>query len=62
MSKVKDKEKILKTARENSVDVQGNSHKSVIKFFQQKLCIPAVSGMIRKKKFPKNTLPGKVVI
>ena len=35
MSKVKDKEKIIKTARENSY-IQGNTHKTMNRYFSTK--------------------------
>ena len=67
LSKVKDKEIILKAAREKQlITYKATPIRLSADFFQQKLCRPKGSDMIYSKlkgrTFTKNILPGKVII
>ena len=62
MSKVKDQEKIIKTARENSY-IQGNTHKTMNRYFStkfsgQKGIAQYIQSAERKTLLTKNTIHG----
>ena len=63
MSKVKDKERIIKTARENSY-VQGNTHKTMSRYFSTKFAgqkgIAQYIQNAERKNLP--TLPEKAIL
>ena len=66
LSKIKDKERIVKALRKRTCYTQGSMHKTMDRFLAEVLnilCHPSGLQRTLRKKLPtKNTPPGKIVL